>query len=103
MTLIETMMSCQEMCTVSKMARAGLMTRFREALVADGLAPMFSFHDLRHTFGTTMARQGVPVGTIQAWMGHADLTTTQLAGFTSTQIQSFDNAQVEAYVLASSA
>ena len=25
-----------------------------------------------------MARQGVPVGTIQAWMGHADLATTQL-------------------------
>jgi integrase len=46
--------------------------------VAAGLSPTFSFHDLRHTFGTTMARQGVPVGTIQAWMGHADLTTTQL-------------------------
>jgi hypothetical protein len=25
-----------------------------------------------------MARQSVPVGTIQAWMGHADLATTQL-------------------------
>lgn len=25
-----------------------------------------------------MARAGVPVGTIQAWMGHADLATTQL-------------------------
>jgi integrase len=60
------------------MARAGLMARYRKALVAAGLAPTFSFHDLRHTFGTTMARQGVPVGTIQAWMGHADLTTTQL-------------------------
>lgn len=30
------------------------------------------------SFGTTMARAGVPVGTIQAWMGHADLSTTQL-------------------------
>jgi integrase len=60
------------------MARAELMERYRKALVAASLAPTFSFHDLRHTFGTTMARQGVPVGTIQAWMGHADLATTQL-------------------------
>jgi integrase len=54
------------------------MARYRKALVTAGLSAAFSFHDLRHTFGTTMARQGVPVGTIQAWMGHADLATTQL-------------------------
>ena len=60
------------------MARAGLMDRYRHALERAGLSRSFSFHDLRHTFGTTMARAGVPVGTIQAWMGHADLTTTQI-------------------------
>ena len=60
------------------MARAGLMDRYRHALEDAGLARSFSFHDLRHTFGTTMARAGVPVGTIQAWMGHADLATTQI-------------------------
>jgi integrase len=60
------------------MARAGIMSRYREALVAAGLPATFSFHDLRHTFGTTMARAGVEVGTIQAWLGHADLATTQL-------------------------
>ena len=54
------------------------MERYRKALIAADLAPSFGFHDLRHTFGTTMARQGVPLGTIQAWMGHADLATTQL-------------------------
>jgi integrase len=64
--------------TGQPMARAGLMVRYRKALVAARLSPSFSFHDLRHTFGTTMARQGIPVGTIQAWMGHADLATTQL-------------------------
>lgn len=64
--------------TGDPMARAGLMRRYRAALTAAGLSPTFSFHDLRHTFGTTMARRGVPVGTIQAWMGHADLATTQL-------------------------
>ncbi len=35
------------------------------------------FHDLRHTFGTTMASAGVPMRTLQEWMGHRDLSTTQ--------------------------
>ena len=60
------------------MARAGIMDRYREALAAAGLSVDFSFHDLRHTFGTTMARRGVPASTIQGWMGHADLATTQV-------------------------
>ena len=34
------------------------------------------FHDLRHTFGTTMAASGVPMRTLQEWMGHRDLQTT---------------------------
>jgi integrase len=54
------------------------MDRYREALAAASLPRHFSFHDLRHTFGTTMARAGAPVGTIQEWMGHADLATTQI-------------------------
>ena len=35
------------------------------------------FHDLRHTFGTTMAAAGVPMRTLQEWMGHRDISTTQ--------------------------
>lgn len=64
--------------TGQSMARTRLMERYRAALRDAALPPDFSFHDLRHTFGTTMVRAGVPVGTIQAWMGHADLATTQL-------------------------
>lgn len=64
--------------TGQPISRSPMMKRYRRALTAAGLPPDFSFHDLRHTFGTTMARAGVPVGTIQAWMGHADLSTTQL-------------------------
>lgn len=64
--------------TGEPMSRTQLMKRYREALETARLDPGFSFHDLRHTFGTTMARAGVPVGTIQAWMGHADLQTTQI-------------------------
>jgi integrase len=34
--------------------------------------------ELRHTFGTRMAAAGVPLRTIQHWMGHADAKTTQV-------------------------
>jgi integrase len=35
------------------------------------------FHDLRHTFGTLCAANGIDVVRIQTWMGHADLATTR--------------------------
>lgn len=54
-----------------------MMRRYRAALAAAGLDVGFRFHDLRHTFGTSMARAGEPVTTIQAWLGHGDLKTTQ--------------------------
>lgn len=37
-----------------------------------------TFHELRHTFGTRMSAAGVPMRTIQHWMGHADIKTTQV-------------------------
>ena len=35
-------------------------------------------HYFRHTFGTRMAAAGVPLSTLQEWMRHRDLTTTQI-------------------------
>lgn len=52
------------------LSRAGL-GRLREKD-----APV-TFHDLRHTFGTRMAAAGVPARSLQEWMGHADMKTTQ--------------------------
>jgi integrase len=34
------------------------------------------FHDLRHSFGTRMAGVGVPMRTLQEWLGHRDFATT---------------------------
>ncbi len=34
------------------------------------------FHDVRHTLGTRMAPAGVPLRTLQEWMGHRDFKTT---------------------------
>ena len=33
-------------------------------------------HDLRYTFGTRMAAAGVPMRTLQEWLGHRDFATT---------------------------
>jgi integrase len=57
--------------------RGALMRRYRRALKAAKLEPTHRFHDLRHTFGTAMAAAGVPMRTLQEWMGHRDMATTQ--------------------------
>ncbi len=36
------------------------------------------FHDLRHSFGTRMATGAVPMRTLQHWMGHRSISTTEI-------------------------
>jgi integrase len=55
--------------------RSRLFKRFKTTAVAAGF-PMLRFHDLRHTFGTRMAAAGIPLRTLQEWMGHVDFKTT---------------------------
>ena len=57
--------------------RSKLVRRFKNALQRAGVRRV-TFHELRHTFGTRMAAAGVPLRTIQHWMGHADAKTTQV-------------------------
>ena len=57
--------------------KAAVLRRMRKALGAAGLDTAHRFHDLRHTFGTAMAAAGVPMRTLQEWMGHRDIDTTQ--------------------------
>lgn len=40
------------------------------------VVPKKPWHALRHTFGTELARAGVPIHTIQEMMGHASIQTT---------------------------
>jgi site-specific recombinase XerD len=51
--------------------------RLRAALKAAGLDESFGFHSLRHSYGTALAGQGVAMRTLQEWMGHRDMQTTQ--------------------------
>jgi integrase len=54
---------------------SSLLKRFKRTMTRAGLRPA-RVHDLRHTFGTQMAAQGVPMRTLQEWMGHRDFKTT---------------------------
>ena len=42
----------------------------------ENAASYMVFHDLRHTFGTLAAGNGVELVRLQRWMGHADIQTT---------------------------
>jgi integrase len=58
-----------------------LLRRFKAAMSRAGLGHRLggggiTFHSLRHTFGTQMGGAGVPLRTLQEWMGHRDFATT---------------------------
>lgn len=38
----------------------------------------FFLHKFRHTFATMHLRDGVDLRTVQHWLGHADITSTQV-------------------------
>ena len=42
-----------------------------------GTGKLLVFHDLRHTFGT-LAVQTFPLSDVQAYMGHANISTTMI-------------------------
>jgi integrase len=61
--------------TGGPMDRSNLLKAYKRALKRAGVREV-RFHDLRHTFGTRMAAAGVPMRTLQEWMGHRDFKTT---------------------------
>jgi integrase len=54
--------------------RSALRRRYRKAQAGAGLRPL-RFHDLRHTFATTMIAR-TSIRRVQEWMGHSDLHST---------------------------
>lgn len=54
---------------------SALRRRYKRARTAAGVEPL-RFHDLRHTFGSQLAAEGIDLVTIKQAMGHTQLTTT---------------------------
>jgi integrase len=63
--------------TGNPLDRSKVTKRFKAACRVAGVPPI-RFHDLRHTFGTRMAASGQPIRSIQEFLGHADVKTTQI-------------------------
>jgi integrase len=57
---------------------ASLGHRFDAAQERAGIRPYRELRQMRNTFGTICAAEGVPLRTIQHWMGHASITTTEI-------------------------
>lgn len=57
--------------------RSKVSKRFKAACRDAGVNEI-TFHELRHTFATRLAASGQPLRTIQEFLGHADLKTTQI-------------------------
>ena len=70
-----------------------LRRRYYAALDRAGVKRV-RIHDLRHTFGTVCAAKGIPQTTIKEWMGHADLSTTEI--YTAFYPQAADAAKISA-------
>jgi site-specific recombinase XerD len=49
----------------------------QEASLRAKIKPAISFHVLRHTYGSTLAMKGVPMGVIAEQLGHADTRMTE--------------------------
>lgn len=71
-----------------------LRSRFKEAQAVVGIEPARTLRQLRNTFGTVCASEGVPLRTIQQWMGHASITTTEI--YASFMPRERDAAIIEA-------
>ena len=87
--------------------RSKLVRRFKQA-IDRAEVHRITFPELRHTFGTRMAAAGVPMRTLQEWMGHRDFKTTLIyadyapsAGEVDLVNHAFGGRLVDAEVIAS--
>jgi len=72
--------------------RSTIARRFHERLKAAGIRPM-RLHDLRHTYGSLLMSQGVPLKMISELMGHASIEVTADIYLHTLDVQVRDTAR----------
>ncbi len=60
-------------------------TAFQAAVKTAGITKRVTSHSLRHTFATHMLDSGSPLPVVQAALGHASITSTQIYLHTSVE------------------
>jgi integrase/recombinase XerD len=70
-----------------RLTRQGLWLIIKNHVSAVGLETDVTPHTLRHSFATHMLQEGTDLQTIQKWLGHANISTTQIYSQMNQQIE----------------